>query len=447
MRIGAAVAAVLLLAMSLVAGTDAQGRQGPLTVYSSLPLSGAARSQALAIARGARLALEEAGGSAGGRPIRYVSLDDATSAAGYWTPEKTARNARRAGSDASAIAYIGEFSSGASAISMPILNEVGLAQISPSNTAIGLTRSGPGADVGEPDKYLPAGSRHYFRLAPNDRVQAGALAVAMRDRRCRRVALLDDGELYGRGITAWARRHSRRLGLRVVARLMVDRRAPGYRALARELRARRANCVAYGGITANNAVRLFRDLARGLPRARLFGADGIAESGFADPHEGGVPAKVGRRVLITVGTLAPFAYPAQGQDFFRRYSERYGEPNPDPYAIYGYEAMRLTLDAAAAAGPSRQGVIRWLRDMPTRSGAVGTYRFDRYGDTTLRSYGLYRIRRGALSWAGAVDAGQSIAGRAMAGGSRPARSQPAAAAARGTPTTMRTRGNSGTRAR
>jgi branched-chain amino acid transport system substrate-binding protein len=164
------------------------------------------------------------------------------------------------------------------------------------------------------------------------------------------------------------------------------------------------SCVAYGGITANNAVRLFRDLARGLPRARFFGSDGIAEAGFADPREGGVPAKVGRRVLVTVGTLAPFAYPAAGQDFFRRYAERYRDPHPDPYAVYGYEAMRLVLDAVAAAGSDRRAVIEWLRNMPTRAGAIGTYRFDRYGDTTLRSYGLYRVRRGALEWAGPVEA-------------------------------------------
>ena len=42
--------------------------------------------------------------------------------------------------------------------------------------------------------------------------------------------------------------------------------------------------------------------------------------------------------------------------------------------------------------------------MPARAGAIGTYRFDPYGDTTLRSFGLYRVRRGALEWAGVVEA-------------------------------------------
>jgi hypothetical protein len=49
-------------------------------------------------------------------------------------------------------------------------------------------------------------------------------------------------------------------------------------------------------------------------------------------------------------------------------------------------------------------VIRWLHDFRNRQSMLGTYEFDRFGDTTLRDYGLYRIRRGALQWAGAVRA-------------------------------------------
>jgi branched-chain amino acid transport system substrate-binding protein len=397
MRAGIALGGVVLacLAVPLPAGA-----QNTLTVYSSLPLSGAGRPQSQAVVNGERLALEEAGGVAAGRPVRLVSFDDASRAAGTWVPERVARNARRAAQDPSTIAYLGDFNSGASAISMPILNEAGILQISPSNTAIGLTRGGLGAERGEPAKYNPTGLRHYFRLAPNDRVQAGALAAAMAGSGCRRVALIDDGERYGRAITGWAQRTAGRLGLTVAARDTIDRRARSYRGLARRLRGRRTHCAAYGGITVNGAVRLFRALAGAMPKAKLFGADGIAEAGFT----GRVPARVARRVLITASTLAPSAYPAAGQDFFARYAQRYGDPSPDPYAVYGYEAMRLVLDAVAMAGPDRDAVIDVLQAMPDRAGAVGTYRFDRFGDTTLRTFGTYRVRRGALEWAGTVDA-------------------------------------------
>jgi branched-chain amino acid transport system substrate-binding protein len=406
-RIAAALFA-LLTGLSLVAArhasAPAQSRQQQATVYSSMPLQGAGRFQALAVVRGARLALEEAGGMAGAHPVRHISLDNSTARAGTWTPEQTWANVRHAAREESAVAYIGEFNSGASAISLPALNEVPMAQISPSNTAIGLTRSGPGADLGEPVKYYPTGRRHYFRLLPNDRVQAGALAAAMRDRGCRRVAILNDGEVYGAGVGRLVRRTSRRLGLRVVHTSRIRVRARRHRGLARRVRRSGARCVAYTGITANGAVPLFRALARAMPRAHLFGSDGIAESGFADPREGGVPARVSRRVLVTVATLAPEALPEAGRAFLQRYSARYGDQFPDPYAVQGYESMRLVLDAVAAVGPRRRAVIGWLHDVRSRQSVLGTYGFDRFGDTTLRDYGLYRMRGGALQWAGAVRA-------------------------------------------
>jgi branched-chain amino acid transport system substrate-binding protein len=378
--------------------------QSPLTVYSSLPLQGAQRPQALAIVQGARLALEEAGGRAGAHLIRYVSLDDSTVRAGTWDPVAVSRNARRAAVDDSVIAYLGEFNSGASAISIPILNEVGVPQISPSNAAIGLTRSGPGTERGEPDKYYPTGRRTFFRIAPTDRVQAGALAVHMRDRGCRRIAVLHDGEVYGAGIAALVRRAARRLGLRVVHRAQISPRSRSYRPLVRRVRRSRAGCVAFGGITANGAVRLFRDLARGLPRAQLFGSDGLATSGFYDPREGGVSRRVGRRVLLTAYPVAPETLPESGQAVLQRYAARYGDQSPDPYAVNGYEAMRLVLDGVAAVGPDRPALIGWLRTVRDRPSVLGTYSFDRLGDATLRDYGVYRIRDRTLEWAGAVRA-------------------------------------------
>ena len=60
-----------------------------------------------------------------------MSLDDSTAAAGNWDPGQTSTNARKAAQDKSTVAYIGEFNSGASAVSIPILNQAGIAQISP----------------------------------------------------------------------------------------------------------------------------------------------------------------------------------------------------------------------------------------------------------------------------------------------------------------------------
>jgi branched-chain amino acid transport system substrate-binding protein len=76
-------------------GGDGGGAQ-KLTIYSSLPLQGAARAQAVATVNGAKLALQEAGGKVGDFTIEYHSLDDSTAQAGGWEPGQTASNARKA---------------------------------------------------------------------------------------------------------------------------------------------------------------------------------------------------------------------------------------------------------------------------------------------------------------------------------------------------------------
>lgn len=392
------------LATGLAPAVEAPAQKPRLTVYSSLPLQGASRPQTLAVVRGAQLALAQRGHEAGGYRIRYVSLDDSTARAGHWTPQAASRNARRAATDRSTIAYIGEFNSGATAISLPILNETGIAQVSPSNTAIGLTRDLPGADRSEPDKYYPSGLRTYVRLTANDTVQGGALAVAMQERGCDRVAAFHDGELYGRGVGHWVRLWTKRLGMRVVLARRISRSASNFRRLARATRRARADCTVFTGITANNAVQLFNDLASALPRARLFGSDGVAESGFADPLEGGIRPRVARRVFISVVTLAPSALPPAGRAVLAQYRRRYGDRHPDPYALNGYEAMQLVLDAVGAAGASRDGVIASLFSVRDRQSVLGTYSIDPFGDTTLRSYGIYRISGGRLRWSNAVTA-------------------------------------------
>jgi branched-chain amino acid transport system substrate-binding protein len=348
------------------------------TVYSSLPERGPARADGVAVERGEQLALADAGD-----PLRLVALNDAGSRG--WTPERVSANARRAAQDAATIGYIGEFNSVASQVALPILNDAGFPMISPSNTAPGLTRNAPGTAPGEPFKYYPTGKRTYFRLIPNDTIQAAALAAAMRRAGCRRAAVLDDREPYGVGIAATVARATA-----VVARRHVARRRH-HLALARALRHARVDCVLFGGIAADGAVAVFRDVGRALPDARLFGPEGLAEPAFAAR----IPRGVARRTRLTTSTLSPDAYPAAGQ--------RVIAAAHDVYAAYGYEAMRLFIDAYAAAGPKPAAITDWLHGVRNRAGVIGTYSLDSRGDTTMRAVGLDAVRGGRLTPAGTIS--------------------------------------------
>jgi branched-chain amino acid transport system substrate-binding protein len=415
------VPTVLILCLILVAGLAACGDDDDeagessgsgadtVNVYSSLPLQGAQRLQTLAMVNGIKLALEQAGGKAGETKVKYTSLDDSTAQAGNWTPEATSANARKVAQDDAAVAYIGEFNSGASAISIPILNEVPIAQISPSNTAVGLTSDEPGADEGEPEKYYPTGERHYLRIVPKDTIQGAALATLMAEDGCHNAAILNDKEVYGAGLAKNIEASAKEQGLQVATNEGIDPKAANFRSQATSLESRDVDCFAFAGVTPNGAVQLFKDVSAALPDAKLYGPDGVSNPEFFVAGEGGIPADVAAKVKVTVATLSPDQYPAEGQRFFDEYKQKYNVKNVDPYAIYGYEAMKLVLDTCERLGPDcsdRQALIDALFETKGRESVLGAYDIDENGDTTITDYGVYRVEDGELVFDTTIKAGE-----------------------------------------
>jgi branched-chain amino acid transport system substrate-binding protein len=387
--------------------TGATAASGNLTVYSSLPLQGAQRPQTTDMVNGIRLALKQAGGKAGPFTIKYVSKDDSSAQAGTWTAENVSANARAAAHDKSSAAYIGEFNSGASAISIPILSDAKVPQISPANTAVGLTSNQPGAKPGEPAKFYPSGFRNYVRIVPKDTIQGAALATIMKKDGCKKVAMTNDKEVYGAGLASNIEIAAKAQALNIIFNEGIDPKAPNYRSLAARAKTQGADCFVFAGITSNNGVQIYKDFEAALPNAKLYGPDGVAESGFFDPKEGGIPAKVAKKVKLTVATLSSDSYGAAGRKFFSDYAKAYGKKNPNPYSIYGYEAMSLALDAIERSGTGkREDIVKALFATKDRDSPLGTYSIDKNGDTTLTDYGVYKIVGGQQVFLETVKATQ-----------------------------------------
>jgi len=364
-----------------------------LTIYSSLPLQGDSRPQSEAVVNGEKLALQEHGGKVGKFTIKYVSLDDSTAATGKWEPGATSSDARKAAQDKSTIAYLGEFNSGASAISIPIINEAGILQISPSNTYVGLTRS-EGADKGEPDKYYPSGKRTYGRVVPADHIQAAAQVAFQKDQGCTKTYILNDKEVYGKGIADAVQKDGSSQGLQILGNDGIDTKAANFRSLATKIKGKGADCMFFGGITDNKAAQVWKDVGAANPTIKLFGPDGVAESAFTTK----IPASLQARTFITNPTLDPKLYPPAAQDFFKTYKQKYGK-SPEPYAIYGYEAMQVALLAIQNAGDKgndRQSVIDQFFKIKDRDSVLGKYSIDANGDTTLSDYGGDKVKGGQL---------------------------------------------------
>jgi branched-chain amino acid transport system substrate-binding protein len=72
---------------------------------------------------------------------------------------------------------------------------------------------------------------------------------------------------------------------------------------------------------------------------------------------------------------------------------------PDPYAIYGYEAMRLALDAIQRSQTGENAdVLKALFATKDRQGVLGTYSIDENGDTTLLDRSLQAVKNGQLTF-------------------------------------------------
>jgi branched-chain amino acid transport system substrate-binding protein len=367
---------------------------GPtIDIYSSLPLQGASTAQTGPLVNGIKLALSQAGGKAGQFRVKYQSLDDSTAAAGKWDPSQCAADARKAASDPKTVYYIGEFNSGCSEVSIPILNAAGVPQVSPANTYVGLTTNLPGSAPGEPQKYYPSGKRTYLRIVPIDSIQGAADLIAMKQAGCTKVAVANDKEAYGQGLATLLELEKGFYGVDIVSNTGIDPTAPNFRSYAATIKSQGADCFMFSGIVSNGGVQITKDVNAALPKAKIFGPDGMCTSSWTNAKMGGVPASIDPLIYCTVATLNLAAYPG-GKDFLAAYKAKYGTANPDPYAIYGYEAMKLGLDTIAhlgSQGNNKAAVLKALFATTSRQSVLGTYGFNRNGDTTLKSYGEYKV--------------------------------------------------------
>jgi branched-chain amino acid transport system substrate-binding protein len=406
------LAICLVGTLACLAGCGSSGSGGgrisgrTLTIYMSSPLHGASSVEGRAAVEGAQLALSEVRGRVGKYRIRLRSLDDSTPQRGGWDPGQTTLNARAAVQDQTTIGYIGELNSGASAISIPLLNRVGIAQISPTSTAVGLTSAGLAASPGEPEKYYPSGVRTFARVIPNDSVQAAVQVRLQKAMGCRKAYVLDDGEVDGEDTATSYELAAQAAHLTVIGVQPFDPRATDYSSLATAVAQTGPDCIMLSAITESNAVLLTKQLGAAVPGATIFGDAGLAETTYTDPGQGGIPVSLDPRVLITSATLDLSAYPPSGRAFFAAFERRFGAPEPD--AIFGYEAMSLMLDAISRAthrgttAAVRSRVVSAIFGTRDRHSVLGAYSIDPNGDTTLRRYGVYRLVDGKLAFWDAI---------------------------------------------
>jgi branched-chain amino acid transport system substrate-binding protein len=369
-----------------------------ITLVSSLPRSGSANAQTTTMVNGIRLAIDEAKGSLtlGGTTyaLTYEDWDDASPERGQWDPAVETANADKAIRTSDVMAYIGTYNSGAAKISMPKLNQAGLAMISPANTWPGLTKPGIG-EANEPQVYRPSGAVTYFRVVPADDIQGEVGARWAKELGATKVFILHDRELYGQGLAKMFKLHAGMLGLTLVGFEGIDGRAANYKSLVTKIRNSGAELVYFGGTTQTNAGQIAKDLVSGGLDIKLMVPDGCFEDAFIDAAGA---ANLEGRVFITFGGVPPDQQVGKGKAFVDAYRARF-KSEPEGYAIYAYECAQIAIDAIRRAGrKDRLAICQALcatRDFP---GALGTWSFDQNGDTTLKVMSGNTVKAGKFAF-------------------------------------------------
>jgi branched-chain amino acid transport system substrate-binding protein len=389
------------------AGTEAPVESmGTLKIVSSLPMTGSSLTQTQTIVNAMELRLEAADHKAcGGQyDIEYEAWDDASAALGQWDPAVETENANKAAADPSIVAYLGTFNSGAAKLSIPILNAAGpLTMISPANTNPGLTKADKDLP-GVTDSYYPTGVRSYARVVAADDIQGFVAANFVKDELgATTVYILDDQQLYGKGLADVFEARATEIGLTVVGHEGIDTKAADYKALMTKISTSNAggppDAIYVGMVVDSNASQLLKDKVAIMGDntvVKYIGADGIQTQAFID----GAGADVAEGVYASVAGVPFSDLPASGQQFIADYEAKFG-PLTEPYSVYGYETMSVALQAiedvcAAGGDPTDRAAINdAVHAIKDFDGVLGTWSFDANGDTTLTDMTFYQVQGGA----------------------------------------------------
>ncbi len=405
----AAFAAVGIAGLFLTDNSKPKGKPDVIKIASSLPRSGSARGQTDSIVQGIKLALHEVDHKitlADGMTykLEYLDLDDATASAGNWTIEQEIANANQARSDPDVMAYIGTYNSGAAKVSMPILNTANVLMISPANTAPALTKPGWG-DRHEPNCYRPSKDEHgvpkvnYTRVVPTDDVQGAVAAQWAHDLNAKQVYVLDDNEVYGKGVAdLFDKTCKDKFGIKVLGHESIDSKQQEFKPLLQKIKDTSPDLIYFGGTTQTKAGQLFKDMIAVGLRCPMMGPDGTYETAMIE--------SVGKEAFETAKFYATFGglpiselKDGRGPEFVKNFTAFYGKPPTEAYAAYGYECGLVALDALKRAGKKDRDAVR-VAGLATSKfvGTIGVWSFDENGDTDSKTMSVNVVKDGKFEF-------------------------------------------------
>jgi branched-chain amino acid transport system substrate-binding protein len=394
--------------------TTTQGGKSPapdthrVVIYASLPLHGPQKAESQAIVNGIKVELNIVDYHRGAYRIFLMVRNDADPRTGRFSPELTVQHAREAAQNPDTIAYIGDLNSGATELSLPILNQAGIVQITPGSGYPGLTNAVKDITApGDPARFYPIRTSHtLLRLIPNDLVQASAALEKLKGTGCVRVAAAAFGG--GTDATAFVSAVAQTATLYGMTYVPPPKKnQPGnntklYPAYVEAMVHAGVNCFVLAGRITPASVVLTKYIRADLPAGYIVGSNGFCTSKWLGAGSSALP-QADDNFLYCTSPALPFSAYRGAKPLVADLKKLTGRrlTISDRYAVYGYQAAELVVQDAmtglGAGEDNRSEVREALLGGGTRtSSVVGNFSFDPFGNVAPHRYGLYTFKNGKL---------------------------------------------------
>jgi branched-chain amino acid transport system substrate-binding protein len=326
--------------------------------------------------------------------------DDALN--GVHDPQTGASNAATLVADEAVVGMVGPFNSNVSRAIIPVTNEAGLAQCSPSNTGTDLTKEGS-----EAYRYQGQDERNYFRVATPDDIQGPAGAqYAYNDLGATKALVVDDTEAFGVGVANSFTEEFESLGGEIVQRVGNDFKVNQSFTAILTAAGTDFDVVYFGGTQVTGGGQLRKDMgAADLLEIPLVGPDGIADLG----DFGGEGAFLtlagqenGNNVFGTVAGIHDIPDPAA---FAEDYGAEYNGDAPGAYSALAYACTQVLLQAidaniaeAADLAALREAVRASIFAGDQWTTVLGELNFDPNGDSSQKFISFYKTLDDGSAW-------------------------------------------------
>lgn len=388
---GAVLAALGIALTSALAVPVPAAAANVVKIGVDLPMSGADATNGIPTRNGVMLAVEQANAKPmpAGLKFEMSALDDAVQ--GVHDPAQGAQNVKTFIADGAVLGMIGPFNSNVAKAQIPLTNDAGLVQISPSNTNTGLTKGDDAKNLrtSHPDVNT------YFRVCTTDDRQGAAGATFARKLGLKKAFIIDDNETYGRGLADVFEADFKRQGGAVLGHEHITKGQVDFKALLTKVHSTGPDMIFYGGTTASGGGLLRKQMAdAGMRNTKYVGGDGISDDQFRNET-----GDMANNSFYTVAAPETSKLPS-AKAFVASYRKRFGA-NPGPYSANAFAGAQIII-AAVLKGvkdgggklPTRLEVRRNVAATSNMDTPIGRIGFDRNGDTTAPILSFYAIKNG-----------------------------------------------------